>query len=63
LFKVRELRLLLDHPRSARADDAIMTGLRSMRSGSHRIYYPIDSDTITIHRILHMAADVGRWLE
>ena len=59
----RRFRLLLDHPRSGRADDAIITGLRSMRSGTHRIYYRIDGDTITIHRILHMAADVRLWLE
>ncbi len=59
----RRFRLLLDHPRSGRAEDAIITGLRSMRSGSHRIYYRIGGDTITIHRILHMAADAKQWLE
>jgi toxin ParE1/3/4 len=58
----RRFRLLLDHPRSGRADDAIMTGLRSMPSGSHRIYYRIDGNTIRIERILHMAADAKQWL-
>ena len=56
-------RLLLDHPRSGRTEDTLVSGLRSMRSGSHRIFYRIDGDTITIYRVLHMAADAKRWME
>jgi toxin ParE1/3/4 len=59
----RRFRLLPEHPRSGRAEDAIVMGLRSIQSGSHRIYYRIDGDTILIDRILHMAADAARWLD
>lgn len=59
----QRFRLLLDHPRSGRSEDTLVSGLRSMPSGSHRIFYRIDGDTITIHRVLHMAADAGRWIE
>ena len=59
----QRFRLLLDHPRSGRTEDTLASGLRSMLSGSHRIFYRIDGDTITIYRILHMAADAERWLE
>lgn len=59
----QRFRLLLDHPRSGRSEDTLVSGLRSMPFGSHRNYYRIDGDTITIQRILHMAADVKRWLE
>lgn len=59
----QRFRLLLDHPRSGRTEDKLMSGLRSMPSGLHRIFYRIDGDTITIQRILHMAADAGRWME
>ena len=31
--------------------------------GSHRIFYSIDGDTITIPRLLHNAADVKGWLK
>ena len=58
----RRFRLMLGHPRSGRAEDTIMTGLRSMPSGSHRIYYRVAGDTILIDRILHMAADAKQWL-
>ena len=58
----QRFRLLLDHPRSGRMDDALLSGLLSIPSGSHRIFYRIDGDTITIQRILHMAADARRWL-
>jgi toxin ParE1/3/4 len=58
----RRFRLLLDHPRSGRAEDAVRPGLRSLPSGSHRIFYTIDGDTITVQRILHQAADVERWM-
>lgn len=59
----QRFRLLLDHPRSGRAENAIIPGLRSMPCRSHRIYYEIDDGTITIHRILHKSADAKRWLE
>lgn len=59
----QRLRLLLDHPRSGRTEDALAPGLRSIPSGSHRIFYRIDGDTISINRVLHMAADAGRWME
>ena len=59
----QRFRLLLDHPRSGRTEDTLVPGLRSMLSGSHRIFYRIDGDTITIQRILHMAADAGKRLE
>ena len=58
----QRFRLLLDHPRSGRTEDTLVSGLRSMPSGSHRIFYRIDGDTITILRVLHMASDAGRWL-
>ena len=56
-------RLLIDHPRSGRAEDAILAGLRSLPSRTHRIYYSIEGDTIMIHRILHQATDAERWME
>ena len=59
----QRFRLLLDHPRSGRTEDTLVSGLRSMPSGSHRIFYQIDGDTITISRVLHIAADAGRWME
>ncbi len=59
----RRLLTLLDYPRSGRADDRLITSLRSLPFQAHRIYYRIDGDTIMIHRILHMAADVKRHLE
>ena len=59
----QRFRLLLDHPRSGRTEDTLVSGLRSMPSGTHRIFYRIEDNTITIVRILHMAADAGRWIE
>ena len=59
----QRFQLLLDHARSGRAEDTIVPGLRSLPTQSHRIYYRIDGETILIHRILHMAADAGRWPE
>ena len=59
----QRFRLLLDHPRSGRTEDTLVSGLRSIPSGSHRIFYRIDDDTITINRVLHMAADAKRWME
>ena len=59
----QRFQLLLDHARSGRAEDAIVPGLRSLPSQSHRIFYRIDGDTISINRVLHMAADAGRWME
>lgn len=62
-FVQQRFRLLLDHPRSGRAEDEMVLGLRSLPSRSHRIYYQIDGDTILIQRILHQAADAKRWLD
>lgn len=58
----RRFRVLLDHPQIGRAEDGLVSGLRSLASGSHRIYYSIDGETITIQRILHMAVDAGQRL-
>ena len=54
-------RLLLEHPRSGRAEPVLGTGIRSLPCGSHRIYYQIEDDTVLIRRVRHQAADiVGR---
>lgn len=56
-------RLLLEQPEIGRAEPELHHRARSFPSGSHRIYYSIDGDTITIRRILHKARDVARWME
>ena len=55
-------RQLSDYPKSGRADPAVHPRVRSLSCGSHRIYYSIDADTITVRRILHKASDAARWL-
>lgn len=55
-------RLLLDHPRSGRADPALGTGVRSLSCRSHRIYYQVDGETILIRRVRHKASDPRWWL-
>lgn len=53
-------RLLLDYPRSGRADPELADGLRSLSCASHRIYYQIEDDVILIRRIRHKSSDIAR---
>ena len=51
-------RLLLDHPRSGRAESELGTEIRSLSCRSHRIYYRIEGDVIVILRVCHKASDL-----
>lgn len=53
---------LLEHPRIGMAHPELKAGLRSIPHGSHRIYYSVEDDVLTIRRILHKSRDVKRWL-
>lgn len=55
-------RLLIDHPRSGRAEAELGSAIRSLSCGSHRIYYEVEDDTVVIRRVLHKSTDARRWL-
>lgn len=60
-FELRFKRLL-EHPRIGMDNSEIKAGLRSIPHGSHRIYYSVEGEALTIRRILHKSRDVRRWL-
>jgi toxin ParE1/3/4 len=53
---------LTAYPLSGRAEPDIHPDIRSTSSGSHRIYYSVDGDLITVRRILHKSMDARNWL-
>lgn len=53
---------LVAHPQIGIAHPELKSGLRSVPHGSHRIYYSVDGEVLTVRRILHKSRDVKRWL-
>lgn len=53
---------LLEFPQIGMAHPEIKAGLRSIPHGSHRAYYSVEGEVLTIRRILHKSRDVRRWL-
>jgi toxin ParE1/3/4 len=53
---------VIAYPLSGRAEFEIHPDIRSVSSGSHRIYYSIEGDLITIRRIRHKSMDVRDWV-
>ena len=54
----RVFRLLRDRPLAGFEEEAIGEGVRSFAYRSHRLYYVLDPQGVTIIRILHYARDV-----
>lgn len=54
--------LIRAHPLSGALDDSVRPPIRSLRCGSHRVYYDVLNDRAVVQRILHHARDVVRWL-
>ena len=55
-------RALLDFPHRGRTENELHHGLRSVSSGSHRVYYAIEDDQVVIRRVLHKSRDAKLWL-
>ena len=53
---------LMIYPLIGRAEPDIHNNIRSASSGSHRIYYSIDDDLITVRRIRHKSTDARNWM-
>lgn len=60
-FQLRFDRLIA-HPQIGMAHPELKEGLRSIPHGSHRIYYSVEGEMLTVRRILHKSRDVRRWL-
>lgn len=53
---------LANFPGLGAARDDLRPGLRSLPSGEHRLYYPVDPEEVVILRVLHKAMDPDRHL-
>lgn len=53
---------LASYPQLGMAHPELKPGLRSIPHGSHRIFYSVEGEVLTIRRILHKSRDVVRWL-
>jgi len=51
-----------EFPSAGLLHDSIRPPIRSMSSGSHRVYYDVLPDRVVVQRVLHKAMDVERWL-
>jgi len=59
----RRLLDLRDRPEIGRPRNDVRTGIRSIASGRHVIFYSATSETIDVLRVLHDAMDVHRHIE
>ena len=54
--------MLCERPLAGERYEDSELGLRRWLYRQHRIFYRVDSDVILIVRVIHVAADVVRWL-
>ncbi|MBO9518491.1 MAG: type II toxin-antitoxin system RelE/ParE family toxin [Porphyrobacter sp.] len=54
--------LIADHASIGAIHGTVHPPIRSLRHGSHRIYYDVFEDEVVVQRILHLAMDVGSHL-
>ena len=54
--------LLEKYPESGSTYAGIVPPVRSIKCGSHRIFYSVGEDVVTVIRILHFAQDAKRML-
>jgi len=56
-------RYLSENPLLGKSQDYIAEGLRSYPCGSHRLFYMVSNDCITVVRILHQSMDTERHIQ
>lgn len=54
--------LLGDHPLIGPVHDDVRPPIRSLRCGSHRLYYDAEAERVIVRRVLHQSMDVARHL-
>jgi toxin ParE1/3/4 len=54
--------LIRAHPLAGSVHSIVRPPIRSLPSGSHRIFYDVFVDRVVVQRVLHQSMDVERWL-